>query len=1028
MKFCRTLLSILLLALIVLSCVPISVMASSPDPGNAAGTNTKKVVSVLWDNSGSMNNSDKRLPYARYSIQTLMALLNGEDELYITPMNPVDQTTYTIDLANPNRNQVVATELAKEYLKSPSGQTPYESVQVAIDKLIERGMKTSDKMADDNTEYWLFVITDGDFNHPKQSSSAPTTLMTPTETETEFAKFINNYNNFHMVYLGMCKVNLSNPQNPTLKNAGNFTGYYSQDANSVVKTMQSVANQISGRYTLDPSMYTVSGKTVTVHLDRLGFSIRNISAMLQNCNAELVTAKHNGNNLTIKQATVIKADSSIQSGTNGLKNGYSAVVDGGAGLSGGDVVLTFSEDIPAGNLSLMVEPALRLRPIVERKDGANWVEVDRQYVNANMLPGQELRASYEVYEEGTNRKVDLSAIFDNVEEKVTYGGSVYAPNAVLALKKGNNDIGISVSVKENGSTIYTMYATFGCNIADNPTYYRVDGSVTPVGNTGTAYRLDYQVFFDNKQVNKTQLSNYNWTITGQDADGTSITLPTPTVSANGNISVQVDLASFAYGQASFTLRVTDKDGFPREKTLTADHIPHEVFASISSTDALTMSQHGLLSNQDGFTFTASAATGALNLQNGAYGYRVTVGSKDVTSFCTVDAQGVHFVPTQESIGDLAVQAGDLPVKFTAFVKTLPQISASVSATVRITPTVFILSAEVRGGEIDPFDIDGANTKAYISVKRDGVYLSAEELQTIYDNGLLTVSVENRSFIEKILGSFRADYTVQTKNDIAYIVMTPTDRHFGLLSCFTSMFVFPGDRTVQASYQGVSASADFEIENVGAWAYIWRILVLFLILHVIMLIVGFKKINRFKTGRYVKLEVTLNSDKEIQSADFIKVNKINYSWTNFIFWKRLFIPIKYWTKGTQQREVELNRIFLEARKNQAPAVLIRNHPDYENAYTVEMEETNDFSAVMAKIKRGGDLTELNGLKLDFRLVRYLFTSNATEGSAKAKSAKGKKNKNKKRSYGYQGTLSGFKRPICLDQSGNIYTFIFFIQGR
>ena len=72
---------------------------------------TKKVVSVVYDNSGSMQ-GDKDA-YATYSLQLLMGLLSERDELIITPLNENDSAVTNInqsiivDLTNPNREKVI---------------------------------------------------------------------------------------------------------------------------------------------------------------------------------------------------------------------------------------------------------------------------------------------------------------------------------------------------------------------------------------------------------------------------------------------------------------------------------------------------------------------------------------------------------------------------------------------------------------------------------------------------------------------------------------------------------------------------------------------------------------------------------------------------------------------------------------------------------------------------------------------------------------------------------------------------------
>ena len=116
---------------------------------HAESLRSKKVVSVVYDDSGSMSGSN--WPYANYAMQTFVAMLNDDDELYITYMS------------NPGKAEKINTDDLLSAVTDirnhqDSGDTPYESVQTAMNQL------ESVKDTNANTQYWLVVFTDGGYN------------------------------------------------------------------------------------------------------------------------------------------------------------------------------------------------------------------------------------------------------------------------------------------------------------------------------------------------------------------------------------------------------------------------------------------------------------------------------------------------------------------------------------------------------------------------------------------------------------------------------------------------------------------------------------------------------------------------------------------------------------------------------------------------------------------------------------------------------------------------------------------------
>lgn len=112
-----------------------------------------KNIYVVYDDSKSMK-KDNRSIYANYAMQTLISLLEKDDNLIITKMS---------DLDNDFRNKMIINlkdipkelEFFREKIVPKSNLTPYKSVSSVVEY-----MKINAKQDDIN---WLIMITDGNF-------------------------------------------------------------------------------------------------------------------------------------------------------------------------------------------------------------------------------------------------------------------------------------------------------------------------------------------------------------------------------------------------------------------------------------------------------------------------------------------------------------------------------------------------------------------------------------------------------------------------------------------------------------------------------------------------------------------------------------------------------------------------------------------------------------------------------------------------------------------------------------------------
>ncbi|MDM5155720.1 vWA domain-containing protein [Bacillus sp. DX1.1] len=118
----------------------------------------ERVVSLVYDDSGSMRNND-RWKYANYALQSLVALLDEKDTFSYVPMSRPSQEV-NVSLTNEKRQTEIDQIGAwKNYLNTPFGA-------------VETAMQSIKKEASINgkREFWLIVLTDGAFNELEKDS------------------------------------------------------------------------------------------------------------------------------------------------------------------------------------------------------------------------------------------------------------------------------------------------------------------------------------------------------------------------------------------------------------------------------------------------------------------------------------------------------------------------------------------------------------------------------------------------------------------------------------------------------------------------------------------------------------------------------------------------------------------------------------------------------------------------------------------------------------------------------------------
>ncbi|MBQ8830767.1 MAG: hypothetical protein IJ017_04140 [Oscillospiraceae bacterium] len=393
------------------------VAAAIPMYASAQSLYVRKIVSVVYDDSGSMISyeSGKNWAYASYAMQAFCGLLNSEDQLFITYMSDVIEDPYAqpveVDLSNGGIQGSVDTIRAH----TDNDGTAYYAIDIGFNAL------ASVHDDDENTQYWLVVITDGE--------------MGVSESELT---------NDLLDYCDMTMPNGTKPQITYMAIGSSATkpkenidkGLYVEDPNGIeiVDVMSEIADRVSGRTRLSGKDITmVDDKTIRVNS---AVPLSNIAVLMQETDAKVQSVKYEeGGSLVIDRAVNIqypevsgwKTDKSLIGSTFLINNGDKNITAGG-------YEITFDKPVSKNNFVVMYEPALELRLTIT----CNGEPVENYFDLNNAHAEDNISISYELYEAGTDNKIDMSMLPKGTSSEI----SIYEGNQMKESSSGE-DMSIS---------------------------------------------------------------------------------------------------------------------------------------------------------------------------------------------------------------------------------------------------------------------------------------------------------------------------------------------------------------------------------------------------------------------------------------------------------------------------------------------------------------------------------------------------------------------------------------------------------
>ena len=367
----------------------------------------KKIISVVYDDSGSMWDENDSWAAANYAMQAFAGLLNADDEMYLTYMSEFDGGAKKLDITNPQA-------AVNKILGKPGNQggTPLRSIEVAAEKLI------SINETDENTQFWLIVLTDGKNMQLNQAKSKSLQAC----LDSYAGKKMSNGSTLQIYYMGIGKAMSVNPDPGQ--------GFNSvMPGNNIVPALSDIANKVSGRMKFSSSeINQVDGKTVKLYSE---IPLYCIAVFSQNSKAQVPQAKRDG-------TFVIDRNVKLESPNSALYGNAAMITNGTNVIQPGEYTLTFSEDISLEDTVFMYQIAIEMRPVLTK----NGVKLDD--VN-DVAPGDVIDIELIPVNPETGDPIDESKLPAGITWEIAYS----VEGKVIKDSKSKSLTGVTAQEGEN---------------------------------------------------------------------------------------------------------------------------------------------------------------------------------------------------------------------------------------------------------------------------------------------------------------------------------------------------------------------------------------------------------------------------------------------------------------------------------------------------------------------------------------------------------------------------------------------------
>lgn len=437
----------------------------------------KKIISVVYDDSGSMWDAHDSWAVANYAMQAFAGLLSAGDEMYITYMSEVgtsDEGAKAMNLGDP---QGAVNSIRADIQRGD--ETPLRSVEIALDKL------KAVKSTDETDQYWLVILTDG----KKMSATGAKASSLQSLLDSCKGMAMSNGSGLQTYYMGI------GDAVSVKDDAGK--GLYSIMAGfDIVPALSEVANKVSGRMKFAGSeINQVDDKTVKLYSE---IPLYSIAVFSQNSKAQVTAAKG-------ESAFQVDKNVSLESPNSVLFGNAAMITNGAHVIQPGEYTIAFSEDIALEDTVFMYQMAIEMKPVISKNgvtlddvsDVAPGDVIDIELVPANPETGDPIDESklpqgiswgigYSV--DGTIMKDSQSRTLTGVtskegENKITCTMQIpdYAPMVQTITFSPVDPVVYSVTVTASDDDVYNRNALGLDNCLGTPDRFYLTADGVPLG-------------------------------------------------------------------------------------------------------------------------------------------------------------------------------------------------------------------------------------------------------------------------------------------------------------------------------------------------------------------------------------------------------------------------------------------------------------------------------------------------------------------------------------------------------------------
>ena len=354
----------------------------------------KRVISVVYDDSYSMSYGGKQDHlYAKYALENVIAFMNDNDDLNVVRMS--NKNNYEIFNVSGKNNKVSSINKVEAFVANAT-DTPFGAVETAIEFLKDKKEQYGN---DDNIEYWLLVLTDGDFSG------------SPTNANEYFNNLRFDMANvkYESVWVFIGK-DIKRSFAEGLKSVPGISIIYSDNSEAICDAVYDACSLIYGRPTIKQSRFVASNdnKTITINAE---YPISKVMVYEQDQNVNLNSISIQGKKYSQFESIDIKkqGDPSITSKI--------AQVVGNEVLPSGELTFEFENSLNTSEnkFMIMLDFALELELGVIDNNGLF------EKVNTSIFSdGDNVNFAARVIDLYDKKEIDFSSLMQKVTSNYTY--------------------------------------------------------------------------------------------------------------------------------------------------------------------------------------------------------------------------------------------------------------------------------------------------------------------------------------------------------------------------------------------------------------------------------------------------------------------------------------------------------------------------------------------------------------------------------------------------------------------------------